>query len=270
MFRVNLLKSFIYPLSSFKRLLAAWLILPLSLATLVPPILIGMGVLGTVSMTLKQGLGFTLAVVGVCVVVGAFPFTLLAGYLVRCRQEVIAGNSTLPAWERPGALLADGGRMDTLALLVALPTAAFFWAGVTVVGVSWKNLYDHLSWSSAGLALLGSGAGLAFLLCALVVWLTIMLFSPIASLRLAMGDSPKTSVNPAGMISDIRRGWFDYLICSVVVWVISILFGMAQSAFWPLIVVSYPVQVYLQLVWANLLGQYARAYLLESDGQRTP
>lgn len=267
-FRVNLLKSFLYPLSSLKKLLAACLILPLSLAVLVPPILLGMGVLTTVSMSLKQGLGFTLVVAAVCVVVGALPFTLLAGYLLRCRQEVIAGNSRLPVWDRFSLLMADGGRMDTLALLVAVPTAAFFWAGVTTLGFSWKNLYDHHTWGAAGLALLGSGAGLVFLLCAFVVWLTIMAFSPIASLRLALGDSPGTAISPRGMFRDIKRGWFDYLLCSVVVWAISVGFGMAQSAFWPLIVVSYPVQVYLQLVWANLLGQYARAYLLGESSER--
>jgi hypothetical protein len=32
-----------------------------------------------------------------------------------------------------------------------------------------------------------------------------------------------------------------------------------------LTMVSFPVQVYLQLVWANLLGQYARAHLLDSQ-----
>ena len=92
-----------------------------------------------------------------------------------------------------------------------------------------------------------------------------MLLSPIASLRLALGQTPMQALSPRGMARDIGKGWFDYLLCCGVIWGISIAFGAAQSAFWPLIVVSFPVQVYLQLVWASMLGQYAQAYLLESN-----
>ena len=42
-FRINLLQGFLYPTTGFKRLLAAWLVLPVSLAVLVPPILLGLG-----------------------------------------------------------------------------------------------------------------------------------------------------------------------------------------------------------------------------------
>jgi hypothetical protein len=259
-FRINLLQGFLYPLSSLRRLLAAWLILPLSLAILVPPMLLGLGVLGTVSMSLKQGLGFTFVLIAVCVVAGAFPFTFLAGYLLRCRREVIAGNPSLPPWSRWRDLLAGGGEMDTLALLVGIPTVALFWTALATVGLTLKNVYDHHTWGAALLALLGSGTGLALLLCAVLVWLLAMLFSPIASLRVATGHTAFKALSLPGMIKDIARGWFDYLLCCGLVWGISVLFGMAQAAFWPLIVVGFPVQVYLQLVWANLLGQYAVAY----------
>ena len=269
MFRVNLLKGFLYPLTSLKRLAAAWLILPLSLAVLVPPILFGLGVLGTVSMTLHQGIGFTVAVGLICVLVGAIPFTFLTGYLLRCRKCVIAGETQLPAWNRWGEMLSDGGRMDTLALMIGVPTAVLFWSGVGVFGLSLKNLHDHHTWGAAALALLGSGAGLGFLLCAFCVWLVVMFFSPIASLRLAQGHSPLAALSLRGMLKDIARGWFDYLLCCCLVWGISVLFSIAQTAFWPLIVVSFPVQVYLQIVWASLLGQYARAYATSSSPQPT-
>lgn len=263
MFGVNLLKGFLYPLSSPKRLLAAWLILPLSLAVLVPPVLFGMGVLSTVSMSLKQGLSFTLLVGLVCLVIGAFPFTFLAGYVLRCRKEVIAGQPGLPPWNRWDDLLSGGGHMDTLALIFALPTLLLFWSALTAVGMTAKNLYDQVSWGAVGLAVLGSGAGLGLLACAVIVWFVAMIFSPIASLRVALGHSALGAVSLPGMLGDIRKGWFDYLLCCLVVWGIGMLFSMAQTAFWPLVVVNFPVQVYLQLVWASLLGQYARAYLVE-------
>lgn len=264
MFRVNLLKGFLYPLTSLKRLVAAWLILPLSLAVLVPPILLGMGVLGTVSMNLQQGIGFTVAVALVCLLVGAFPFTFLAGYLLRCRKCVLDGEDRLPAWNRWGELLSDGGKMDTLAILIGVPTGLLFWSGVGVFGLSIKNLHDHHTWGAAALAVLGSGAGLGFLLCAFCVWLVVMFFSPIASLRLAQGHGPLAALSLSGMLKDIRRGWFDYLLCCCLVTALSVLFSLAQTAFWPLVVVSFPVQVYLQIVWASLLGQYARAYPIAS------
>jgi hypothetical protein len=267
-FRINLWQGFLYPLSSLKRLAAAWLILPLSLTVLVPPILLGLGVLSTVSMSLQQGLGFGLLVGLVCVTVGALPFTFLSGYMLRCRKEVISGNgSELPPWNRWGDLLAGGGHMDTLALIFALPPLVLFWFALSAVGMSLKNLYDHVSWGSALWALLGSGAGLGLLACAVVVWLVAMMFSPIASLRVALGHSALSAVSPLGMMRDIRRGLGDYLLCCAVVWGIGILFSMAQTGFWPLIVVNFPVQVTLQLVWAHLLGQYARAYLGDNLGE---
>lgn len=263
MFRLNLLQGFLYPLTAPKRLLAACLILPLSLAVLVPPALLGLGVFGTVSMNLKQGIGFSLLLLAVCVTIGFLPFTFLAGYTLRCRQQVMAGVPTLPAWDRWKQLLSDGGRMDTLALLFGLPTLLFFWGALGTVGLSLKNLHDGLTWSSAGLALLGSGTGLLLFCGAILWWFIAMLFSPIASLRLARGLSPSTSVAPRGMLGDIRRGWLDYLLCCVLTWGVSMIFSAAQTAFWPLVVISFPVQVYLQLVWANLLGQYARVYFPE-------
>jgi len=158
LFRINLFKGFVYPLTKPLRLLAACLVLPLSLVVLVPPILLGLGVLGTVDMNLKQGLGFTLAVGAVCVLVGAIPFTFLAGYTLRCRKRVIAGESTLPPWSNPRELLSDGGKMDTLALIVGLPTMGLFWGGVTLVAALLTYLNHERTWEAAGLALLGSSA----------------------------------------------------------------------------------------------------------------
>lgn len=263
MFRIHLLRAFFYPLSRPRRLLAAWLILPLSLALIVPPVLLGLGVLGTSSFDWVQGMSFSLVVVLVCLLVGALPFTFLTGYLLRCRKAVIEGQTCLPAWNHRRQLLADGGRMDTLALLIGVPMGLCFWGAVASFGVSFKTLHDHQSWGALGLALLGSGTGLALLAAALVCWLLVMLFAPMASLRLALGHSPLASLSPAGLWCDIRRGAIDYFLCCLLVGCLSLLFSLAQSAFWPLILVGFPVQVYLQLVWASLLGQYARAYRMD-------
>ena len=260
MLRINLLQGFLYPLTSWKRLLMACLILPMSLAVLVPPALLGLGVVSTVDMNLRQGVGFSLLLLAVCVTIGFLPFTFLAGYTLRCRREVMAGQTALPPWDRWKELLTEGGRMDTLAILFGLPTMLLFWGALGTVGLSLKNLHEQLSWTSAGLALVASGTGLLLLAGALIWWFSAMLFSPIASLRVARGFGPLSAVSPRAMLSDIRRGWLDYLLCCVLTWGVSLVFSAAQTAFWPLIVISFPVQVYLQLVWANLLGQYARAY----------
>ena len=58
----------------------------------------GLGLGGTLKLNLHQGLGLTLTVVAVCVAVGSVPFTCLAGYMLRCRKQVMQGNGRLPAW----------------------------------------------------------------------------------------------------------------------------------------------------------------------------
>lgn len=262
-FRINLAEGFLYPLTSWGRLLTACLVLPVSLALIVPPILLGLMGFGAVPLSLRQGLGMTVAIGLVCLLVGSVPFTFLAGYMLRCRKEVMRGARTLPSWQKRGELFREGGRMDALGLLFALPTMGLFWGGVGSVGLTLSNLHQHASWSAVLLAVLGSGAGLMCLIGALMSWLLAMLVSPMATLRLALGAGPLQSVRPSAWWADVRRGWFDYLLCCVLVWGGSVLFQLLQAAFWPLIVIAFPAQVYLQLVWANLLGQYARAYLPE-------
>jgi hypothetical protein len=267
-FRVNLAEGFLYPLTSVRRLLTACLVLPLSLVLVVPPILLGLVAFGAVPLSLRQGLGMTLAVGMTCLLVGSVPFTFLAGYMLRCRKEVMTGASGLPSWGSRTQLFHDGGKMDVLGLLFALPTMALFWGGVASVGLTINNLHQHASWTAVLLAVVGSGAGLVCLLGALLSWLLAMLVSPMATLRLALGAGPLQAVHPGSWWADVRRGWFDYLLCCCLVWGASVLFQALQAAFWPLIVISFPAQVYLQLVWANLLGQYARAYLPERISSR--
>ena len=261
MFRINLIRGFLYPLTSARRLVAACLMLPLSLAILVPPILFGLTVMGMVNMNLTQGIGFGLGLGCICLVVGAIPFTFLAGYTLRCRKRVIEGESTLPPWNGVGELLSDGGRMDTLAVFFATPTMAMFWFGVASVAAPLTYLGQERTWEALALAVLGSSAGLASFLGALCWWFMAMLISPMATLRLARGHSTIEALSLRGILGDIRKGWLDYLLCCVVTWGISIIFSAAQTAFWPLVIVAFPVQVYLQLVWSYLLGSYARAYL---------
>ena len=262
-FRVNLLQGFLYPLTAPKRLLAAWLVLPLSLAVLVPPILFGLGLGGTMSLSLHQGLGLSLTVLFVCLLVGSVPFTFLAGYLLRCRKQVIAGQSGLPHWQGPKELFMDGSNMDALGLMYGLPTLLLVGVGLTSLVGPITHLSSHHTWGAFFLALLGSGAGLLCLAVALCYYLLVLLVAPMSTLRLALGSGPWQAVRFQSVFSDIGRGWGDYLLCCVLVWGLSIVFQIAQGAFFPLILISFPAQVYLQLVWAHLLGQYARAYLAD-------
>ena len=262
-FQINLMQGFLYPTTGFKRLLAAWLVLPLSLAVLVPPILMGLGLGGTLKLSLHQGLGLTLTVLAVCVAVGSVPFTCLAGYMLRCRKQVMAGNSQLPPWSGLKSLLSDGGGMDMLGLWFATPALLLLGLAVTSLAGTITNFSNHHTWGAFFIALLGSGVGLLFLLIALIYWIFVLLISPMATLRLALGASPLEAVSLKGILRDISKGIGDYLLCCLLVWGVSVLFQMAQAAFWPLILITFPSQVYLQLVWANLLGQYAVAYLPE-------
>lgn len=259
--RINLAQGFLYPLTSWRRLLAACLVLPLSLLLVVPPILLGLVSFGVVPLSLRQGLGMTVALGIICVLVGSVPFTYLAGYMLRCRKSVMHGHTTLPPWDKRKSLLSDGGKMDALGLLFAVPTMGLFWGGIASVGLTLTNLHQHASWTAVLLAILGSGAGLMCLVCALIFWILAMLVSPMATLRLALGAGALESVRPGPWLADVRRGWFDYLLCCLLVWGGSVVFQAMQAAFWPLVVIAFPAQVFLQLVWANLLGQYARAYL---------
>lgn len=259
-FRINLLQGFLYPTTGFKRLLAAWLVLPVSLAVLVPPILLGLGLKTSTSV---QGIPLTLTIFAVCVLVGSLPFTCLAGYLLRCRKQVMQGRSQLPPWTGLRALLKDGGGMDMLGIWFATPAIGLVALALTSLAGTIGNFSNHHTWGAFFIALFGSGAGLLCLLLALIYWIFVLLVSPMATLRLALGATPLQAVSLKGIVQDIGRGFGDYLLCCVLVWGVSVLFQMAQAAFWPLVLVTFPAQVYLQLVWAHLLGQYALAYLPE-------
>ncbi len=268
MFRINLIRGFVYPLTDLKRLLVAWLILPLSLLILVPPILAGLGLGGVLTLSFQQGVGLSLGVVATCLVVGSLPFTALAGYLYRCRQRVMQGDNSLPPWSGARRLLIDGGKMDTLGLILVLPSAVLLSGGLISLVGPLSHLGSQRTLGSLILALVGSGTGLMLLLTALLCWLFVLLISPMATLRLARGASPLRALNLDELFGEIRQGWTDYLICCLVCWGLSLAFQAAQAAFLPLIIVSFPAQVYLQLVWAHLLGQYARAHSLGSFKER--
>lgn len=259
-FRINLLQGFLYPTTGFKRLLAAWLVLPVSLAVLVPPILLGLGLKTSTSV---QGIPLTLTILAVCILVGSLPFTCLAGYLLRCRKQVMQGQTELPPWSGLRSLMKDGGGMDMLGIWFATPALCLVALALTSLAGTITNFTSHHTWGAFFIALLGSGAGLFCLFIALIYWIFVLLVSPMATLRLALGATPFQAVRLTGILSDIQRGFGDYLLCCVLVWGVSVLFQMAQAAFWPLVLVTFPAQVYLQLVWANLLGQYAQAYLPE-------
>jgi hypothetical protein len=151
--------------------------------------------------------------------------------------------------------------MDTLAFIIGAPTLGFFWGGVASLAGPMALAVHERTWQTIALALLGSSAGLVFLLLALCCWALVLLFSPMATLRLALGKGPLEALSPKGLLADIRKGWGDYLMCCVLVGALSMGFTAAQTAFPLLIVVSFPMQVYLQLVWSYLLGGYAKAYL---------
>ncbi len=259
-FRINLLQGFLYPTTGFKRLLAAWLVLPVSLAVLVPPILLGLGLKTSTSV---QGVPLTLTILAVCILVGSLPFTCLAGYLLRCRKQVMQGRTELPPWSGLRSLLKDGGGMDMLGIWFAAPALLLVAFALTSLAGTISNFTSHHTWGTFFFALFGSGAGILCLLLALVYWIFVLLISPMATLRLALGETPFQAVNLNGILRDIGKGFGDYLLCCVLVWGVSVLFQMAQAAFWPLVLVTFPAQVYLQLVWANLLGQYALAYMPE-------
>lgn len=264
MFRINLIRGFVYPLTDLKRLLVAWLILPLSLLVLVPPVLAGLGLGGFLTLNLQQGVGLSLGVVATCVAVGSLPFTALAGYLYRCRQRVMFGENSLPSWSGLRRLLIDGSKMDTLGLILVLPSAVLLTGGLISVVGPLSHLGHQRTLGSLILALVGSGTGLMLLLTALLCWLFVLLVSPMATLRLARGAGPWRALNFDELFAEIRLGWSDYFLCCLVCWGLSLAFQAAQAAFLPLIIVSFPAQVYLQLVWAHLLGQYARAHGLGS------
>lgn len=259
--RINFLQGFLFPSSVPKRLVVAWLILPLSLAVLVPPVLLGLGLGSALEVGASKGLGLTLATLLTCLVVGSAPFTLLAGYLLRCRQWVLQGQGQLPPWQGLKSLFHEGGKMDLLGLLLLTPSLALVGLALLSLGGSLHNLHQHPTWGSFFLALVGSGGGLFLLALALLCYLWVLLISPMATLRLALGESPWQSLQIRPLLADIAPGWLDYLLCCLLVWGLSLAFQLAQAAFWPLILISFPAQVYLQLVWSNLLGQYGRNYL---------
>lgn len=267
--RVNFPKAFLYPVGSIKRLLVAWLVVPVFLALLAPPLILGVGLSLGLSKDWWHAGGYSLGVLALIVFLGLIPGTFLTGYLLRARRMVAEGIDHMPPWNGFRKLLADGGEMDTLIFLVGAPFSACLWGGLASVGGTLALWGYERSWQTFGAALLGSGLGLSLLAGALFFWILMQFFGPIASLRLAVGHPVLQALSLGGMLRDIRKGWFTYLTAVVLISLAGMGFTAAQTACPPLILVNYPVQVYLQLVWASILGQYARGYLLPA-GEPAP
>jgi len=259
--RVNLVKAFLYPVQSFRRLLVAWLIVPLGLLMLAPPLVLGVGLSLGLSKDWWHAGGYTAAVVALIFFTGMIPGTFLTGYLLRARRMVADGNHTMPAWKGLRRMFWEGGEMDTLIFMVGAPFSACLWTGLASVGGTLALWGYQRTWGTFGAALAGSGVALMLFTMAAFCWVLMQFFGPIASLRLALGNSVLGSLAPGGMLSDIRKGWFCYLLAVAILALAGLLFSLAQTACPPLILLNYPVQVYLQLVWASVLGQYARGYL---------
>ncbi len=262
--RVNLVKAFFYPLLSFKRLLIAWLIVPLGLLMLAPPLVLGVGLSLGLSKDWWHAGGYTVGVLVMLFFVGVIPGTFLTGYLLRARRMVAEGIHTMPPWTGLRKMFVEGGEMDTLIFMVGAPFSACLWTGIASVGGTLALFGYQRTWATFGAALAGSGVAIMLFAGAAFCWILMQFFGPIASLRLATGHSVTSALSPRGMLSDIRKGWFCYLLAVVILAAAGLLFSLAQGAVPPLILLNYPVQVYLQLVWASVLGQYARGYLRPS------
>lgn len=259
--KVNLVKAFLYPLLSFKRLLVAWLIVPLGLLALAPPLVLGVGLSLGLSKDWWHAGGYTVGVLVMLFFVGMIPGTFLTGYLLRARRLVAEGNHTMPPWSSLRNMFVEGGEMDTLIFMVGAPFSACLWTGVASVGGTLALFGYQRTWATFGAALAGSGVALMLFAGAAFFWVLMQFFGPIASLRLATGHSVTSALSPGGMLRDIRKGWFCYFLAVLILALAGLLFSLAQGACPPLILLNYPVQVYLQLVWASVLGQYARGYL---------
>lgn len=264
--KVNLIKAFLYPIQSFRRLLVAWLIVPLGLLMLAPPLVLGVGLSLGLSKDWWHAGGYTAAVIALIFFVGMIPGTFLTGYLLRARRMVADGNHTMPAWNALRHMFWQGGEMDTLIFLVGAPFSACLWTGLASIGGTLALWGYERTWGTFWAALAGSGVAVMLFAAAAFCWLLMQFFGPIASLRLALGKSVLAALSPGGMLGDIRKGWFCYVLAVGILAAAGLLFSLAQTAFPPLILLNYPVQVYLQLVWASVLGQYARGYL----GHETP
>lgn len=197
-----------------------------------------------------------------CVMLLAFP--LFSGYLVEIQKDVSEGkDDKLPNIDDYVGFFFKGMKLLLIVGIFALPPGIllFMSFGASLVGV----LTSAATQSLAGVAS-GVGLGLVGLFVTGIVALVLWIVLPMCVVRYATSGSVGSAFDFGAVLADMGKGPLDY-IAILLVWPVT-----HQLVSWILGIIPmgalliWPFTVYMLLVLAGLMGQYARLYLVQEDG----
>lgn len=190
----------------------------------------------------------------------SIPFPLYMGYLVDVQKEVAEGNDEkMPNIDDFMGFFFRGLKLFFIVCIFAVPpiTMLCMSFGAGLVGMLTSA---HAGGNLAGAAS-GVGLGLVGLFATGIVMMVLWIILPMCTLRYATTGSIGAAFDFGGVLSDMGRGPLDYAVIlltmpvvhQVLSWILAFI-PLGQLLIWPF-------SVYLAVVMANLMGQYARIYL---------
>lgn len=278
MFRIKLLRAFLYPLLLPRRYLSALAMMAVPqafavlLAALAGGLMVGLNLLPThktrwliaqetVTDLLYRGCCGLFVAAAVVAVTGSL---MWLGYWLRVTGQVAQGNPDLPPTTGRLRMLLDGLGGLLIALLFLVPVTC-----LDVVCLRSVTLSGH---SGLQLMLRLLGSGLATTVAALLTMAAGML-AKLSLMRLAT-RGPRSALNPLGILRDFRRGWADYLLIWLLLLVPGTLLAVLVSLTASIVLIPFvllvvqPLACYVSLLSAALLGRYHQAYLHSADSAR--
>ncbi|PKL65503.1 MAG: hypothetical protein CVV32_03320 [Methanomicrobiales archaeon HGW-Methanomicrobiales-3] len=156
--------------------------------------------------------------VAALVIAGILLSFILSGYIVR----IYRGIQPAPDFEDWGTLFIDGLKLNILSLIWILPILIFV---LGVVGLAVFLMGTPESGSMALVAVL-----LAVIAIAMVFFIVIALFIPMALIRFARTGSIREGLRFSEISSHIARiGWGQYIIALIVLLVVMLIYGIVVT-----------------------------------------
>ena len=173
----------------------------------------------------------------VCMII----FPLILGYIVRIYRGVIPA----PEPDQWGTMFVDGLKLLVVEIIYASPVillvilafmpllGTIFTSGLLTNDFSSMTDSQAEHWLASHPEFFSSfGIMVILLLCAIILGISITLFSFLGAVRFARSGSIAEAFNFSAILSHIRRiGWLNYLFALIVISVIGFIFGMILNIF---------------------------------------
>jgi len=170
-----------------------------------------------------------------CFVLVGFPF--LIGYMVRCTQQGMANDVTIPGWDEWGLYWKLGWKAIGVSLIFSLPLfimEALFFIGFIIIFVLYEAYNVDEAWFILVVVL-----GAAMYVCLLCYSIVLAFFQPAYLAAIAAGRTLGESVSLKRLWPYVKANWLTILVAMAITYLTGLIASSGLLVFFIGIFLTY-------------------------------